>query len=659
MKNKLVKQILSTTLAAVMLAALAVGCGRADGNDAVNGNGRDGTSLSSGSEATDETSFTWWIYSTDAEGQYYEDYDDCAVAQYVQAQYWDSEEGGIDTDGNGKKIDFSYLVPIKGSEQDNFNTMMATGEYPEIVDTQISPDSPQALHANGVTLDLTEYVEKYMPNYLAYLDANPELKPLVQVQEDDGSVHYYAIYSFSEGVEDPWQGYVYRRDWLVKYANPTEYVWDWESDYVKENGHPEVTPLEKAQKEKKMDGWKKNDITSFTADYDADTETGYEDNVIFPSGQSDPLTISDWEWMFEAFTRALNERGWENDSSAYCTTVFYQGFMQTGDLVSSFGGGTGQYYIKDGKVSFDGDSENFKTYLECLNTWYEKGWLDSEFNTRANDIFYSINTTGTAQGKVGLWNGGINIVGTTIRPTCQNEEDAKDAYVMAASLPINDVYGGKDQMYKEPDSLYQMSRKGTATVITEKAADKDLATLFTFFDWTYTMEGGMVLRHGLSEEQYNSIDLDPDLYAEHDLTCGYTVSTDEEGKTVYTRTVDISSDMTNAINGQRMDVGLKPRYSDDYRVDTGVPALNREAYNQWTKYLNTGSVLDYTGLLTMEESDAYNKTSTAVMDYQRQYVPGVIKGTMSWEDYTKGLESINPDSVTEYLQKYVDLTNEK
>ena len=73
--------------------------------------------------------------------------------------------------------------------------------------------------------------------------------------------------------------------------------------------------------------------------------------------------------------------------------------------------------------------------------------------------------------------------------------------------------------------------------------------------------------------------------------------------------------------------------------------------------MNTGSVLDYTGLLNVEEAESYNKVSTAVQDYQNQNVPQVIKGTMSWEDYVKGFENIDPDSAVEYLQKYVDLAN--
>ena len=50
-------------------------------------------------------------------------------------------------------------------------------------------------------------------------------------------MHYYAIYNLRDGVIDPWAGYSYRRDWVVKYAKPTEYVWDWDDADVQKNGH--------------------------------------------------------------------------------------------------------------------------------------------------------------------------------------------------------------------------------------------------------------------------------------------------------------------------------------------------------------------------------------------------------------------------------------
>jgi len=450
-KSKLLKRTLSVCLMAAMAVTLIAGCGKGDDGG--------GNEDKKGETPKKDATFTWWITQSDGNGEYYEDYKESPVAQFINQQYWDTENGGIGTKENGTQIDMSFLVPITGSELDNFNTMMSTGEYPEIVSLAMATDSPRTMYENDILLDITEYVESYMPNYLAYLDKNPELKPLVQIVDEEGNVRYVAIYSFMDGVNDPWEGTCYRRDWVVKYAKPTEYVWDWESDYVKEHGHPEVTPLSEAVKEKNMEGWKKNEITAFEAEYGDNPNETYSDNVIFPSGMADPITISDWEWMLEAFAKAIEERGWSEDSSSYGFAPYYLGYTGMGDVTSSFGGGTGSFYVKDGTVSFDGASENFKAYLECMNNWYEKGWLDSQFHTRANDAFYMINSTGVNQGKVGMWCGMKANLGTAIRTSCQNEADARDAFVMGCALPINDMYGGEEQQFKEPDALFQGSRR--------------------------------------------------------------------------------------------------------------------------------------------------------------------------------------------------------
>lgn len=49
--------------------------------------------------------------------------------------------------------------------------------------------------------------------------------------------------------------------------------------------------------------------------------------------------------------------------------------------------------------------------------------------------------------------------------------------------------------------------------------------------------------------------------------------------------------------------------------------------------------------------------NTAGIDYQAQNVPNVIKGTMSWEDYVKGLDNIDTDTAVEMLQKYVSMAS--
>ncbi len=655
MKNKTVKRILSVGFVAAITVTMLVGCGGKE-NSADDGEA-DG-SVDGDKFAGKSTAFTWWINQTDSNGEFYEYYEQSPVAQYVNQQYWDVENGGIGTEETGRKLELSYLVPVTGSESDNFNTMIGTGEYPEILDLARSSESPQAMYENGVLMDITEYVEAYMPNYLALLDANPELKLLVQAADEEGNPHYYALYAITDGPEDPWEGTCYRRDWVVKYAEPTEYVWDWESDYVKENGHPKVTPLEKAMKEEELEGWKKNEVTSFGADEGENPAEDYTDNVIFPSGTKDPITISDWEWMLEAFDKAIEERGWADDSGAYGLSIPYYGYSAMGDITSSFGGGTGGYYLKDGKVSFDADSENFHTYLECMQVWYKSGWLDQNFNTRAADMFFQIDTAGVNQGKVGMWCGMLSTLGTAIRVSCQNPSDQADAYVMGAALPINDMYGSEEQMYKEPDALYQSSRRGSPVGITNKAEGKDLAALFTYLDWTYTEEGARTIRLGLSEEQYKSVTLDPDLYAEYDIKTAYTETTDEEGKRVLVATFTNSDPILGALMGHRMDVGLKMSGNNgEYSISKGEQKVNSDAMEQWTKYLNTGNIMDYSSLLSSEESERYSKINAAGTEYQSQNVPNVIRGTLSWEDYVKGLDSVDSETAVSMLQKYVDLAS--
>ena len=151
MKNKLWKKILTVGLVAAMAVTVVAGCGgKGDSGDKE----KNGTVSDEGG-GTDEfagknAEFTWWIYKTDGEGEFYERYEDCVTAQWIRSQSWDVQNGGISEEDTGRKLDFSYLVPIAGSENENFNTMIGTGEYPEIMDLVVSSESPQAMYENGV-----------------------------------------------------------------------------------------------------------------------------------------------------------------------------------------------------------------------------------------------------------------------------------------------------------------------------------------------------------------------------------------------------------------------------------------------------------------------------------------------------------------------------
>ena len=620
-----------------------------------------------GKGSGDEDTFSWWIYAADGDGVYYDKYEDHPGTQWLNAQYWDAENHTLGDKDNGKNIKFKFQTPIAGSEMDNFNNMIGTGEYTDLLDLSYYGGSKSALVSDGVLMDITEYVEKYMPDYLAILDEHPEWKTQVTTTDEDGNVHYYYLPLISDTPRDPWQGFVYRRDWVVKYATPTDYVWDWNSDYVKENGHPEVTPLEEAKKQNNLNGWKANEVTSFSATPGDDPDNTYTDNVIFPSGTSDPLTISDWEWMFEAFDKAIEERGWSDDSTSYCISAPYNGYFQQGNLVSSFGGGNGYYYLDDeGKVSFDVTSDNFKTYLECLAQWDDNGWLDTQFETRSGDLFYMINQSGFNQGKVGMWDGMVWDTGVKIRPTCMDADDQKDAYVMGCAFPINDVYGTEEQMYHEPDAFYgdpagPVAQGGVG--ITTKAEDKSeeaLAALFTYFNWCYTEEGAVFHCQGLSQEQYESMDFDPDVYAEYDFTEGLYHVEDRDGVKTYVTNVPQSSTINgNAFMNGRLTAHLMLNGIGeglDYAIDTGESKVYKAARQAYGKYEITGNIMTYASNFTDEENDLANDVFTPLNDYISQTLPALIKNGVDsgWDEFVEKVDGYDTKSVCEIYQKYID-----
>ncbi len=615
------------------------------------------------SDSGDADTFSWWIVTTDGDGTYYDKYEDHPGVQWLNNQYWDVDNHTLGEEGKGENIKFTFQTPIAGSETDNFNTMIGTGEYTDLVDLSYYTGSIAALAEDGVLMDITEYVEEYMPDYVALLDEHPAWKSQVTTTDADGNVHYYYLPLLNDGPRDPWDGFVYRRDWVVKYAEPTEYVWDWDSAYVQENGHPAVTPLEAAVASGNLEGWKANEVTEFTANPGDDPDNTYTDNVIFPSGTGDPLTISDWEWMFEAFDAALEERGYGDDSDAYCITIPYQGYFEYGDLVSSFGGGNGYYYINDdGEVTFDATSDNFKTYLECMNTWNDKGWLDTQFETRSGDLFYMINQSGFNQGKVGMWEGMVWDTGTKIRTTCMDDSDQQDAFVMGCAFPINDMYGTAEQMYHEPDAFYgETAGPATGGVgITTKAEDKNLPALFTYLNWCYTREGALLGSMGLSQEQYESMDFDPDNYAEYGFTDGLYHEEDRDGVTTYVTHIPQNSTLNgNAFITGRLTARLQLTGTGDdldYDIDNGESEVYQACREAYGSYDSTGNVISYATKLTDDENEQAGDVYTPLKDYMNQVIPRMIKNGVDseWDEYVKTVDSYDTKSVCEIYQKYVD-----
>ena len=554
--------------------------------------------------AASDTEFTW-IIDKGEESIFYEDYAMGPVQQWWMNQEWDA-----DGDGAGKPIKMDFMVLPTGNEQDTLTTLISTDQYGDLMSMNYCAYNAASLYEDGKILDITEYVENYMPNYMAWLDLHPEYKNRVTITNEDGERIYVMLYQLCDIQEPAWEGWCYRRDWLVKYGtNPT-------------TGE------------------------AFTGGYSED-RTDWTDDVVFPSGGSDPIYISDWEWMLDIFQKALSGEG---ISDGYAIQMYYTGFMGSGDLTSGFGGGSGFVNLdRDGKAYFSGTSENFRTYLQCLNTWFEKGYVDPAFQERSSDVmFFLIDSASVYSGKVGMW------IGMQSQLGAQMDFMGSGMCVFGAVQPINDVYGGEEQKGKAPDAFYSNPIVGTGSVVTEKAKGKDLATLFTALDYMYSFEGGLLRGYGFSNEQTEQCN--NEFYEKWGFneTGTYTVSTNEDGEKIYVLNPNRSKEtgLDSALAALRINGMISNK-----NVDRGYTPIEQRSIDQWSLYTATGIVTpDITGQLNADASAQNAGIYNDVMTFMSQAVPDFITGAAdidddgAWADYCAEAEAYNP-------QAYVDNIN--
>ncbi len=558
--------------------------------------------------------YSFWIRTGESN---YTDYNENPGIEYLEMLPY-----GTDEKGNPKYLDLSFYIPVSGAEQDNFNTLIATGDYMDVMQLTGTNASPIDLYEQGVAMDITEYVKKYMPHYLAFLDQFPDLKATA-TNIIDGEKRFLVLNNYGSGIKKMWGGYQYRRDWIVKYGqNPVDGS-AFSGAYTITNADGSVD----------LDSW--------------------QDNVVFPSGGPDPVYLSDWEWMFKIFDVALDS---QEISDGYCLSLYYPGYLATGDLVSAFGGGGPTWYkTSDLEVNFGMTSDDFRTYLQAMNTWYKNGWIDKAFPEHTSDNFFMIDNTRIYSGKVGLWWGAqATLGGNLVNP---EEPLLKDYVSFSAAQPINDIYGSKDQKNKIPFTFYQISQAEGTSMVTTAAKDKDLETLFTFLDSLYDLQGNAIaFSFGLNQEQY---ELTRNKFmTDNGFTRGVYTLVEENGETRYE---------------------LYPEVADSGTLSTlrpaRLPGLNLQATmlssgsykpgflkntSRWTQYKNTGWIEDLSQLST-EDANAYNKIVTNINEFATKNVPPFIKGVKDpfndddWNAFVSALNKYGPDKASTILQEMIDL----
>jgi len=600
-KKPIVWRLISLIICLVMLSGIAVtGCAKPETTD------------------NKTVKYNIWQSLTEDSG-YFAKYEDNPAVQYLlQTKTWGPEE---------KKVELDFYVPPAGTAQDSFNTLLSTGDYPEIMDGMGYSGSIVDLYEQGIVLDLTDYIKQYMPNYVAFLEANPDLAPEAYYLIN-GEKKYLSLRNFVDAVAYNWGGYCYRRDWIIKYGTNPKDGSKFSGQYTGTNPDGSTN----------MESW--------------------EDNVIFPSGGSDPVYISDWEWMLEIFKIAIDDLG---ISDGYPMSLYYPGFLATGDLVCSFGGDGPVYGINNkNEVYFGATGDNFRVYLQAMNTWYKNGWIDKAFAEHSSDMFFMIDDAKVRSGKIGLWWG---TQGQMIGKLDDGEDLKKGMVVYGARQPINDKYGTSAQQNVEPYTMYQYARVNMNWIVTDKMKEKDIVPFLTLVDYLYTQEGAKLCTLGLSKEQYE--ETKPELYTRFGLTEGsyYKVPESEARGTRVFAFVDAVANDGGALKTATRITRFIHLEVESLLLTRGSPAM-LNSLDQWVWYENkgglTGAIMNQ---LTADEQKTIAKTGTNVNEFLNKTIPTFIKGEKDpfsdadWQAYVKALNKYAPDKITKIYQEKLENLN--
>ena len=123
-------------------------------------------------------------------------------------------------------VELEFIHPTTGSEADQFNLMIGSGKYPDIIVWEFSTAAMglSELVDQGILIDMDPLIRQYAPNYLKVLERN-EAYPR-EVRYDAGK--YQAFYTFTVGIPVS-SGPVFRQDILDKYGlSLPETVDQWE-----------------------------------------------------------------------------------------------------------------------------------------------------------------------------------------------------------------------------------------------------------------------------------------------------------------------------------------------------------------------------------------------------------------------------------------------
>jgi hypothetical protein len=382
----------------------------------------------------------------------------------------------------------------------------------------------------------------------------------------------------------------------------------------------------------------KEDFTWYGYAYDrAMLEKAADGNVAFPSGSDEPVTIEDMEYMLALYKQYFEASSLVN----YAPLVIpYNGLIANGGINSGFGFHS-QMYAESGTVKHGFLEPGFFEYLLTMNKWFAAGYIDPDFASRVNDMFFMPALELTYSGAAGIYCTYHNVLGSVL----SNPDAGLEVNMMPLRAPLAE---GVDVSKLMTRATSRFDGSGYGFAIT--AQTDNIPRLLNILDYLYSEEGGKVATLGLSKEQIPAGDT---VYSTNGLEDGAWWY-DESGKTIMNPQFDLMGGTLDhgAFTAMRMN-----RFAIQSIIQENATPSSHLGSNTWSYYDSEAGRKNLPPLTyAMEDEAEIAGINTNINDYVNSMIPQFIMGAQeltqdsfnAFIDQTKALG----------LERVVELTQE-
>lgn len=219
--NTKVKKILATSMAATFMVGALAGCasGQPTTTSSTDSDAKVSSTTSSATSEAAATGTLTYPIAGNPTVTYWID-----LNSNVSATFPTMNETPLTKKlGENTGVNIEYIHPPQGQAKEAFNLLIASGELPDIIEYAWLTGyngGPELAFKNKILEPINENLDKWAPDYAAYLKANPDVDKMVRTDEGN-----YFGFPFIRGDENlmVFYGPYLREDWLkeLKLEIPT------------------------------------------------------------------------------------------------------------------------------------------------------------------------------------------------------------------------------------------------------------------------------------------------------------------------------------------------------------------------------------------------------------------------------------------------------